>query len=206
MIFNDRKRQPWMLLLMRKNVIVQHFSWLHDRVNHVALHVVETETLPNIYFNDKEASKRSRNGSVYGSSIFSLQEQILPTYDIIRPSIHLSSTNLFLFALFVFFFGRWRGGKGSISYLSYACQLSLPLRRHHTPLPTSLSLWDDAGIKDLFYQSISVNRWKSVLFYVSISTMVLLLTVYVAISVRAVQGISHREKVSLKLFPIFGSK
>ena len=183
-----------MLLLMRKNVIVQHFSWLHDRVNHVALHVVETETLPNIYFNDKEASKRSRNGSVYGSSIFSLQEQILPTYDIIRPSIHLSSTNLFLFALFLFFFGRWRGGKGSISYLSYACQLSLPLRRHHTPLPTSLSLWDDAGIKDLFYQSISVNHWKSVLFYVSINTMVLLLTVYVAISVRAVQGISHRKK------------
>ena len=202
MIFNDRKRQPWMLLLMRKNVIVQHFSWLHDRVNHVALHVVETETLPNIYFNDKEASKRSRNGSVYGSSIFSLQEQIPPTYDIIRPSIHLSSTNLFLFALFLFFFGRWRGGKGSISYLSNACQLSLPLQHHHTPLPTSLSLWDDAGIKDLFYQSISVNHWKSVLFYVSINTMVLLLTVYVAISVRAVQGISHRKKVSLKLCPI----
>ena len=98
-----------MLLLMRKNLIVQHFSWLHDRVNHVALHVVETETLPNIYFNDKEASKRSRNGSVYGSSIFSLQEQILPTYDIIRPSIHLSSTNLFLFALFLFFFRKVEG-------------------------------------------------------------------------------------------------
>ena len=150
----------------------------------------------------RKPQKEAATGQFMVHLFFSLQEQILPTYDIIRPSIHLSSTNLFLFALFLFFFGRWRGGKGSISYLSYACQLSLPLQRHHTPLPTSLSLWDDAGIKDLFYQSISVNHWKSVLFYVSINTMVLLLTVYVAISVRAVQGISHRKKVSLKLCPI----
>ena len=119
----------------------------------------------------------------------------------VHPFIYLVRICFFLLCFF-FFFGRWRGGKGSISYLSYACQLSLPLQRHHTPLPTSLSLWDDAGIKDLFYQSISVNHWKSVLFYVSINTMVLLLTVYVAISVRAVQGISHRKKVSLKLCPI----
>ena len=48
-------RKPWKLLLTIKNLMVQHFSWLHDRVNHVALHIVETETLPNIYFNDKKA-------------------------------------------------------------------------------------------------------------------------------------------------------
>ena len=70
LIFNYRKRKPWMLLLTMKNLIVQHFSWLHDRVNHVALHVVETETLPNIYFNEKEVSKRSQSGSVCRSSIF----------------------------------------------------------------------------------------------------------------------------------------
>ena len=53
-----------------KNLILQHFSWLHDRVNHIALHVVETETLPNIYFNEKEVLKRSHSGSVCRSSFF----------------------------------------------------------------------------------------------------------------------------------------
>ena len=123
-----------MLLLTRKNVIVHHFSWLHDRVNHVALHVVETETLPNIYFNDKEASKRSRNGSVYGSSIFSLQEQILPTYDIIRPSIHLSSTSLFLFALFVFFLEG--GGEGKVPYLICLMLANFPFLSDAITLPS----------------------------------------------------------------------
>ena len=70
LIFNYRKRKPWKLLLTMKNLRVQHFSWWHDRVNHVALHVVETETLPNIYFNEKEVSKRSHSGSVCRSSIF----------------------------------------------------------------------------------------------------------------------------------------
>ena len=70
LIFNYRKRKPWMLLLTMKNLILQHFSWLHDRVNHVALHVVETETLPNIYFNEKEVLKRSHSGSVCRSSFF----------------------------------------------------------------------------------------------------------------------------------------
>ena len=82
LIFNYRKRKPWMLLLTMKNLIVQHFSWLHDRVNHVAFHVVKTETLPNIYFNEKEVLKRSHSGSVCRSSFFFLflQEQILPIY------------------------------------------------------------------------------------------------------------------------------
>ena len=86
LIFNYRKRKPWMLLLTMKNLILQHFSWLHDRVNHVALHVVETETPPNIYFNEKEVSKRSQSGSVCRSSIFFLflQEQILPIYFFFR--------------------------------------------------------------------------------------------------------------------------
>ena len=70
LIFNYRKRKPWMLLLTMKNLILQHFSWLHDRVNHIALHVVETETLPNIYFNEKEVLKRSHSGSVCRSSFF----------------------------------------------------------------------------------------------------------------------------------------
>ena len=75
-IFNYRKRKPWMLLL----TIVQHFSWLHDRVNHVALHVVETQTLPNIYFNEKEVSKRSHSGSVCRSSIFVVPSGTNTTY------------------------------------------------------------------------------------------------------------------------------
>ena len=70
LIFNYRKRKPWMLLLTMKNLIVQHFSWLHDRVNHVAFHVVKTETLPNIYLNEKEVLKRSHSGSVCRSSFF----------------------------------------------------------------------------------------------------------------------------------------
>ena len=63
-----------------KNLRVQHFSWLHDRVNHVALHVVETETLPNIYFNEKEVSKRSHSGSVCRSSIFVVPSGTNTTY------------------------------------------------------------------------------------------------------------------------------
>ena len=70
LIFNYRKRKPWMLLLTMKNLILQHFSWLHDRINHIALHVVETETLPNIYFNEKEVLKRSHSGSVCRSFFF----------------------------------------------------------------------------------------------------------------------------------------
>ena len=76
-------RKPWKLLLTIKNLMVQHFSWLHDRVNHVALHIVETETLPTIYFNETEVLKRSHSGSVCRSSFFFflfLQEQILPIY------------------------------------------------------------------------------------------------------------------------------
>ena len=79
-----------MLLLTMKNLIVQHFSWLHDRVNHVALHVVETETLPNIYFNEKEVLKRSHSGSVCRSSFFFflfLQEQILPIYFFLEGTV-----------------------------------------------------------------------------------------------------------------------
>ena len=118
-------RKPWMLLLTIKNLMVQNFSWLHDWVNHIALHIVETEILPNIYFNDKKASKRS-------------QEKLLSIYDIIHPSIHLSSSNLFVFVgLFVFLLERGGGGKGSISYLSYACKLALHLQRNHIPLPSS---------------------------------------------------------------------
>ena len=69
-----------MLLLMMKNLIVQHFSWLHDRVNHVALHVVETQTLPNIYFNEKEVSKRSHSGSICRSAIFVVPSGTNATY------------------------------------------------------------------------------------------------------------------------------
>ena len=90
LIFNYRKRKPWMLLLAMKNLILQHFSWLHDRgVNHVALHVVETETLPNIYFNEKEVLKRSHSGSVCRSSFFFLflQEQILPIYFFLEGTV-----------------------------------------------------------------------------------------------------------------------
>ena len=67
--------------------------------------------------------------------------QITCIYDIIRPSIHLSSMNLFVFCLFVCFsFGRGRRGRYFISYLPYACQLALHLQRHHNALPNSLSL------------------------------------------------------------------
>ena len=133
-------RKPWKLLLTIKNVMVQHFSWLHDRVNHVALHIVETETLPNIYFNDKKTSKRS-------------QDQLLPIYDIIHPSIHLFSSNLFLFACLFFF---WKGeGRERFHVLFVLCLPtcpSSPTPSHSPPLlPTSLSLGDDAGIKHLFH-------------------------------------------------------
>ena len=67
--------------------------------------------------------------------------QITCFYDIIRPSIHLSSTNLFVFCLFVCFsFGRGRRGRDFISYLPYPCQLALHLQCHHNALPNSLSL------------------------------------------------------------------
>ena len=105
-------RKPWKLLLTIKNLMVQHFSWLHDRVNHVALHIVETETLPNIYFNDKKASKRS-------------QDQLLPIYDIIHLSIHLSSSNLLVFVcLFVFLLEG--GGEGKVPCLICLMLANLP--------------------------------------------------------------------------------
>ena len=96
----------------------------------------------------------------------------------VHPSIHLSSANLFVFCLFVCFsFGRGRRGRDFTSYLPYPCQLALHLQRHHNALPNSLSLWNDAGIKHLFYQSISLYRWRSVFLDVGINTMVLLLKV-----------------------------
>ena len=126
-------RKPWMLLLTIKNLMVQHFSWLHDRVNHIALHIVETEILPNIYFKDKKASKRS-------------QEQLLPIYDIIHPSIHLSSSNLFVFVgLFVFLLEREGGGGRERFHILFVLCLqtcpSSPTQSLSPPLlPTSLSL------------------------------------------------------------------
>ena len=161
-------RKPWMLLLTIKNLMVQNFSWLHDWVNHIALHIVETEILPNIYFNDKKASKRS-------------QEKLLSIYDIIHPSIHLSSSNLFVFVgLFVFLLER-NEGRERFHILFVLCLQTCPSSptQSHSPslLPTSLSLWDDAGINHLFHQSIFVNRLKSVLFDVGINTMVLLFIV-----------------------------
>ena len=134
LIFNYRKRKPWMLFLTMKNLTAQNFPWIHDRVNHVALHVVETETLPNIFFNEKEVSKRSHSGSVCRSSIFFffllLQGQILPIYDIFRPSIHLSSTNLF-----VFFGGRGRGG-GKVPYLICLMLANLPFISNTITFPS----------------------------------------------------------------------
>lgn len=106
-------RKPWMLLLTIKNLMVQNFSWLHDWVNHIDLHIVETEILPNIYFNDKKASKRS-------------QEKLLSIYDIIHPSIHLSSSNLFVFCwLICFSFGK-EGGEGKVPYLICLMLANLP--------------------------------------------------------------------------------
>ena len=98
----------------------------------------------------------------------------------IHPSICLVRICLFLLAYLFFFWKGRRGGKGSISYLSYACKTcpSSPTQSHSPPpLPSSLSLWDDAGINHLFHQSIFVNRLKSVLFDVGINTMVLLFIV-----------------------------
>ena len=102
--------------------MVQHFSWLHDRVNHVALHIVETETLPNIYFNDKKASKRS-------------QDQLLPIYDIIHPSIHLSSSNLLVFVcLFVFLLEG--GGEGKVPCLICLMLANLPFISNAITFPS----------------------------------------------------------------------
>ena len=146
LIFNYRKRKPWMLFLTMKNLTAQNFPWIHDRVNHVALHVVETETLPNIFFNEKEVSKRSHSGSVCRSSIFFffllLQGQILPIYDIFRPSIHLSSTNLFVFCLF--FLGGGGGGGGRFHILFVLCLLtcpSSPTQSHSPPRLPILMRW-----------------------------------------------------------------
>ena len=138
LIFNYRKRKPWMLFLTMKNLTAQNFPWIHDRVNHVALHVVETETLPNIFFNEKEVSKRSHSGSVCRSSIFFffllLQGQILPIYDIFRPSIHLSSTNLFVFCLL--FLGGGGGGGGKVPYLIWLMLANLPFISNTITFPS----------------------------------------------------------------------
>ena len=120
LIFNYRKRKPWMLFLTMKNLTAQNFPWIHDRVNHVALHVVETETLPNIFFNEKEVSKRSHSGSVCRSSIFSFFCSFRDKYYLfmiffVHPSIYLVRICLF------FLGGGGGGGEGSISYLSYTC-------------------------------------------------------------------------------------
>ena len=67
--------------------------------------------------------------------------QITCIYDIIRPSIHLSSTNLFVFCLFVFFLLEG-GGEGEILYLICLMLANLPFISNAiaNALPNSLSL------------------------------------------------------------------
>ena len=64
--------------------------------------------------------------------------QITCIYDIIRPSIHLSSTNLFVFCLFVCFsFGRGRRGRDLISYILFAlCLPTCPSSPTPSPMPS----------------------------------------------------------------------
>ena len=62
--------------------------------------------------------------------------QITCIYDIIRPSIHLSITNLFVFCLFVCFF-FWKGEERERSYILFAlCLPTYPSSPTPSPMPS----------------------------------------------------------------------
>ena len=82
----------------------------------------------------RKPQKEAATGQFMVHLFFSLQEQILPTYDIIRPSIHLSSTNLFLFALFLFFLEG--GGEGKVPYLICLTLANFPFLSNAITLPS----------------------------------------------------------------------